>query len=103
MLMKIRLFIFAISCTLLISLFIIFYLPGYSHYQELSNREAELLNEVDAYKTTNEKLVEELELLRSDISYLEKLVRDRMGLVKPGEEIYKIVEESVDQAGRSDE
>lgn len=93
--MKIRLFIFAISIIVLIALFVIFYLPGYSHYQELATREADLREEVATYKTTNEKIIDELELLRTDISYLEKLVRDRMGLVKPGEEIYKIVEEEV--------
>ena len=36
---------------------------------------------------------QELELLRNDIGYLEKVAREEYGMKKPGEQIYRIADE----------
>lgn len=69
------------------------YLPGYSHYQEINRREELLEKNIEEYRKSNEQMEKELALLRSDVTYLEKVIRDKMGLVKPGEVLYKFVEE----------
>lgn len=38
-------------------------------------------------------LEEERELLRNDVTYLEKVIRDELGFVGPGETVLKFVEE----------
>jgi len=93
--MKSRLFILSLIFTALVALCIFVYLPGYSQYQGISLKEDELRCEIEEFKKINQDLEDELTLLRTDISYLEKVVRDRMGLVKPGEELYKFVEEEM--------
>ena len=79
---------------LLIIVFILIYLPGYSRYQELRMKRQNILNEIERIKNSNETLQRELELLQNDVTHIEKVLRDEMGLVKPGEVIYKVVEES---------
>jgi len=73
--------------------FIYVYLPGYSRYQDLSRQEDALLQEIAQLKESNEQLELEFEVLQDDVTYLEKVMRDEMGLAKPGEEIYKVIEE----------
>lgn len=73
--------------------FMMVYLPGYSHYQEINRREELLEKNIEEYRKSNEQMEKELALLRSDVTYLEKVIRDKMGLVKPGEVLYKFVEE----------
>jgi len=91
--MKNKFFLILFILALLSALFVIVYLPGYSHYQEISSQEEELLAQIEELNKSNEALENELDLLRNDVTYLEKIVRDRMGLVKPGEVLYKFVEE----------
>ena len=51
-----------------------------------------LENELAAKKTENELLKKRLELLKKDPDILEREVRKRVGLVKPGEIKYKFVD-----------
>ncbi len=88
-----KLLFFLFIVLIIIVLFVIVYLPGYTHYQEVTGREAGLQQQISEFTQKNRELEEELHLLRNDIDYLEKVVRDTMGLVKPGEEVYKFVEE----------
>ncbi len=80
-------------CIFIIVLFFYIYLPGYSRYQELKKKEADLIQQIEEFKDKNEKIYNEIERLKNDLTHLEKVMRDEMGLVKPGEVVYKVVEE----------
>ena len=93
--MQYKIFLIVGLCILVIVLFVCIYVPGYSRYQELRREEARLIQRIEQVRTENEKLSEEIERLKTDVTHLEKVLRDEMGLVKPGEVIYKVVEEEM--------
>jgi len=66
------------------------FLPSYQEMQDLKqkNREYELL--MQELVRENSQLTEEKRLLNEDPAYLEKVARDKMGLVKDGEMIYRM-------------
>jgi cell division protein FtsB len=72
-------------------LFVFLYLPGLSRLQELRLEEERLGRELTALDRQIQRLQEEKQLLQNDVSYLEKVVREELGLVKPGEMVYKLV------------
>ncbi len=47
------------------------------------------LDRIDALKKENQKLMREIERLRHDPSYVERLAREELGLVKEDEIIYR--------------
>ncbi|HHY04068.1 MAG TPA: septum formation initiator family protein [Thermoanaerobacterales bacterium] len=56
---------------------------------DLSRQEIELEKQLKSSMKQREELKKEIELLHTD-EYIEKVARDELGLVKPGELIYKI-------------
>ena len=77
----------------LLILFAFLYLPGLSRYQELRQEEERLSKELVDLDQKIQKLNEEKELLKKDQVYLEKVIREELGLVRPGEMVYKLVPE----------
>lgn len=71
----------------------IIYLPGATKYLKLKRKETELTNEISRLNTQIKKLRQEEHLLKTDLSRLEQVVREELGLVKPGEIVVKVVEE----------
>ena len=69
------------------------YLPGLSRLQELRLEEERLGRELAELDREIRTLQEEKELLQKDQAYLEKVIREELGLVKPGEMVYKLVPE----------
>lgn len=67
------------------------YLPSITRYRELK-AEADHLNqkilEIDAQIKS---LADERHLLQTDVAYLEKVIREELGFVKPGEIVYELV------------
>ena len=88
--MKSRFTILWIGIGLLV-IFIFFYLPGLSRVQELRLEEERLSKELNTLGREIQALKEEKELLQKDQAYLEKVIREELGLVRPGEMVYKIV------------
>ncbi len=74
-------------------LFAFLYLPGLSRYQELHLEEERMSRELADLKRRIQSLEEEKSLLQKDRAYLEKVIREELGLVRPGEMVYKIVPE----------
>ncbi len=72
-------------------LFFWIYLPLLSRYRDLKGQQDEMSQEVKVLDSRIQELKEERELLKSDMGYLEKVMRDQLGLVKPGEMVYKFV------------
>ena len=78
------------------------YLPGLSKYLRLQHREKELDQSIQHLEEQILLLKGEEHLLRTDLTKLEEVVREELGLVRPGEVVYKVVEEEVsdcDDAG----
>jgi cell division protein FtsB len=67
------------------------YLPSITRYRELKSEEDRLnqkIREIDAQIKT---LADERHLLQTDVAYLEKVIREELGFVKPGEIVYELV------------
>ena len=73
------------------------YLPGFTKYLRLRHKESELQHEIDTLRTEIAKLNQEGRLLKTDLTRLEEVVREELGLVKPGETVIKVVEEEAPQ------
>lgn len=76
--------------------FLIFYLVflgirGAWHQHRLYYRYHKLLQQIEQAKEQNIQLKSKIARLQ-DPRYLEFLARDRLGLVKPGEKVYKLIE-----------
>jgi cell division protein FtsB len=60
------------------------------HYRRL-NAEAEALAVQNrALAEENQRLADEIERLKNDEAYLEKVARDQLGHVKPGDTVYLV-------------
>ena len=67
------------------------YLPSITRYRELKSEEERLgqkIREIDGQIKT---LADERHLLQTDVAYLEKVIREELGFVKPGEIVYELV------------
>ncbi|MBI4970685.1 MAG: septum formation initiator family protein [Candidatus Omnitrophica bacterium] len=71
----------------------IIYLPSYTKYQELKQEDEKIAEHIQELQTQNDQLREEARLLQTDVKYLEKVLREELGLVKPGEVVYKFVKD----------
>ena len=69
------------------------YLPTLSKYRDLKLQQDELDKQVTKLTQDVEEVHQERDLLKNDVEYLEKVIRDEMGLVKPGEIVYKFVQD----------
>ncbi|MBM3246447.1 MAG: septum formation initiator family protein [Candidatus Omnitrophica bacterium] len=70
---------------------LIIFLPGYTKLQDLKDRSADLETKIKRLKMENALLQEEIHRLETDPFYQEKIVRDKMGVVRKGEVPVKIV------------
>jgi len=61
-----------------------------------------LSNQLASEKIENKKLKMELELLRSDNEYIENIAREKLGMIKAGEDGYVVIEED-EEKGVEDE
>ncbi|MDD4956947.1 MAG: septum formation initiator family protein [Candidatus Omnitrophica bacterium] len=69
-------------------LYVVF-LPGFSELQRMREEEKEQEKRVQLLEEENERLKEKLARLRNDPVYLEKVARDKLGIVRKGEIIYR--------------
>ena len=81
---------------------VVIYLPPLSRYQELKSEEERITKELAELSGKIEKLEKERELLQNDVRYLEKVIRKEMGLVRPGEVVYRVVEKSEGAPSQTD-
>lgn len=79
----------------------IVYLPGYTKYQDLRVRAQELRDEIRRLEVLNKDLEQKIARLQTDMSYLEGIVREELGLAKPGEVVYKAKRKTEGQVASS--
>ncbi len=68
--------------------------PGYLDLRKSNREVAGLAKNIRKLEETNVNLRVEIQALRKDPFYIEKVAREKLGLIKPGEIIYKIVSSS---------
>ena len=85
---KIR--IIALSVSALVLLGVIF-IPGYLKIKAMDRQRKELERQIEEVKQANTRLEEEQEGLKTDPLYLEKVAREKLGLAREGEIVYKVL------------
>ena len=73
------------------ALVFVFYLPSYVKMQDLHERNRVQEKRIKELERDNVHLEEERRRLTDDPVYFEKIAREKMGIIKDGEVIYKIV------------
>lgn len=67
------------------------YLPSITRYRELKSEEERLNQKIREIDAQIKVLADERHLLQTDVAYLEKVIREELGFVKPGEIVYELV------------
>ncbi|MFH1380719.1 MAG: septum formation initiator family protein [Candidatus Omnitrophota bacterium] len=75
----------AIAVIIVVALF----LPGFSRLQKLKEENRNLERRITVLERTNEDLLIEKKKLETDLSYVEKVAREKLGMAKKGEIILK--------------
>lgn len=70
-------------------LFLIF-IPSFSQMQDQKTRIANYEKQIEILKKRNAQLKEEKRLLEEDPVYLESVAREKLGIAREGEVIYKL-------------
>jgi cell division protein FtsB len=87
---------FVKGCLAIAALVTIF-LPGFSRYQELKFQNRSLQTKIAELKAENKRLLEEKRRLETDIVCVEREAREKLGVVRKGEIIYRVVPEEKKQ------
>ena len=66
------------------------FLDMYRLHKDDNNR----VREIEAARAEIESLKVEIERLKNDTAYIEKIAREKMGMARKGEKIFKFVEEN---------
>ncbi|MCB9756954.1 MAG: septum formation initiator family protein [Candidatus Omnitrophica bacterium] len=66
------------------------FLPSYTKLQDLRQKNVEYSDKIEALKLRKIKMLEEKRRLEEDPIYLEKVGREKMGLIRNGEVVYRI-------------
>jgi len=73
----------------ILAVFCIVFLPGYSRMQKLREKNEEYQQRIELLEANNIELKNELFKMEQDPEYLEKRAREKLGIVKEGEILYK--------------
>ena len=86
--------IFLLSCGffLLLLLMAVFHENGILNAYQLEQEQLKIKHENEYLRTMNEKLRKEISGLKSDPYEIEKVAREKLHLVKPGDQVYHIVQ-----------
>lgn len=75
------------------------FLPGFSKYQKLLSEQRRLEERIEELEGVNRRLEEEKYKLENDIEYIESRAREKLGIVKKDEILYKIIDEEKERRG----
>jgi cell division protein DivIC len=71
---------------------LVFFLPSYLKMQELSQRNQAYDRKIADLEKSNVNLGDERKMLSDDPEYLERVAREKFGIIKDDEVIYKVVQ-----------
>ena len=60
-----------------------------SHLNYLSNENKAILERIDRLSNENEDYKEKIQAMQGDKRYIEKVIREELGMIKKGEKVYK--------------
>ncbi|OQA28068.1 MAG: Cell division protein FtsL [Verrucomicrobia bacterium ADurb.Bin345] len=86
---------------LVIVLIVSIFVPQIQHYQELRRKEAVLQEEIRLEEEMLRHLKEQQERLRTDPRFVEKVAREEFGYIRPGETVFKFVDDGKSTNGKS--
>ena len=78
---------------------LIVFLPSYSKMQDLKQKNTDYRRQIEQLRQKSVELKEEKRRLEKDPVYLEKVAREKMGLIREGEVVYKITPVVVNKEG----
>ena len=78
-----------IKLLIVIGILVIIFLPPFAKYQGLRSRNKKLEAEIESLKRESGRLAEEKRKLETDITYIEKKAREKIGVVRKGEIVLK--------------
>ncbi|MBL7157988.1 MAG: septum formation initiator family protein [Candidatus Omnitrophica bacterium] len=70
---------------LAVAILIAIYVPGFARLQQLKENNRMLEKRIDILNKTNEELEEEKKKLETDPTYIEKIAREKLGMVRKDE------------------
>ena len=79
------------SFLIFLGLILIIFFPGYAKIQEMRQKNRKLDADIKRLKAENIALGIEKEKLEKDPEYLEQVAREKLGIVKKGETVYRLV------------
>lgn len=85
-------FIASLLFFVFLALTAVFREDGIIKARRLNKKIEALKSEIGNLKKENERLIREVYALKNDPSYIEKIAREDLGLVKPGEIVFEFVE-----------
>lgn len=85
------------SFLVFVGIFLVIFLPSFAKIQELRQKNKELEANIKRLDKENLALSQEKEKLEKDPEYLERVAREKLGIVKKGEIVYRIVPEQEDK------
>ena len=71
-----------VKLSIFIAILLVIFLPPFAKYQELRYKNKSLQWQIKSLKDETKKLEEEKRRLETDISYVEKKARDKIGVAK---------------------
>ncbi len=71
-------------------LILLMFLPLFSRLQDVKQKDLDYQTRIKELEEDNARLVKEKRLLEEDPEYLEKVAREKMGLIREGEVIYQM-------------
>ena len=87
----------AIGLFILTIVVLIIFLPSYTKMQDLKQKNLDYKRQIEQLQQKSAELKEEKRLLENDPVYLEKVAREKMGLIREGEVVYKITPVTVNK------
>ena len=77
----------------------VLFLPGYTKIQELKGKNLDLEKKTRRLKVENALLEQELKRVENDAFYQERILRDKMGVVRKDEVPVKVIPEGKKKGG----
>ena len=87
-----KIFLLSMGFFLLLLLMAVFHENGILNAYQLEQEQHKIKTENENLRTKNEKLRTEIKGLKSDPYEIEKIAREKLRLVKPGDQVYHIMQ-----------
>ena len=78
-----------VKIILVIAVLAVIFLPSFVRYQELNYKRRKLEERISFLTRENKRLEEEKVRLETDITYIERTAREKLGVVRKGEIVLK--------------